>query len=54
MFKQYDVLAYFKPMKTLRELLVRPKDKIWNERVVGPVYHILCGSCDKEVKWNEC
>ena len=27
-FKQYDVPAYYKYMNTLRQLLVRPKDKI--------------------------
>ena len=27
-FKQYDVPAYFKPINTLHQLLVGPKDKI--------------------------
>ena len=45
-FKQYDVPAYFKPMNSLRQLLVRPKYKILNEQVVKPVYHIPCDSCD--------
>ena len=35
-----------KPMHTLSQFLVRPKDKILKERVVGPVYHISCGSYD--------
>ena len=39
-FTQYEVPAYFKPMNTLHQVFVRPKDKILNERVVGPVYHI--------------
>ena len=30
-FKQYDVLAYFKPLDTLHQSLVRPKDKILKE-----------------------
>ena len=46
-YKQYDVLpAYFKPMNTLRQLLVRLKDKILREHVVGPLWHIPCDSCD--------
>ena len=46
-FKQYDVLpAYFKPMNTLRQLLVRLKDKILKEHLVGPLWHIPCDSCD--------
>ena len=45
LFKQYDVLAYFKPMNSLRPLLVSPKDKILKEPVIGPVYHLSCSSC---------
>ena len=47
-FKQYDVLAYFKPMNNLLELLVRPKAKIMKEEVIGAVglYHIRCESYD--------
>ena len=30
-FKQYDVLAYFKPMNTLHQLLVRLEDKTLKE-----------------------
>ena len=49
---QYDVPACFKPMNTLRQLLVRLKDKILTEQVVGPVYHVLCDSCDDfYIKW---
>ena len=44
-FKKYDVRMYFKPTNTLRQLLVRPKDKLPKERVVGPVYHIQCEDC---------
>ena len=46
LFKQYNVPAYFKPMNTLSQLLVRPKDEILKELQVGPVYHIPCDSCD--------
>ena len=34
------VPAYFKPMYTLHQLLVRSKDKIFKEPIVGQVYHI--------------
>ena len=40
--KGYDIPAYFKPSNTLRQLLVRPKDKL---QVRGPVYHIPCEDC---------
>ncbi len=45
-FKDYDVPAYFKPSNTIKQLLVWPKDKILNEQVVGPVYHIPCDTCE--------
>ena len=45
-YKQYDVPAFFKPANTLRQLLVRPKDKLDKEKVVGPVYKISCNMCD--------
>ena len=38
--------AYFKPINTIHQLLVRLEDKILKERVVGPVYHIPCDPCD--------
>ena len=44
-FKKYEVRVYFKPTNNLRQLLVRPKDKLDKERVVGPVYHIQCEDC---------
>ncbi len=44
-FKRYEVPTYFKPTNTLRQLLVRPKDKLKKERVVGPVYQIACEKC---------
>ena len=45
LFKRYEVPMYFKPTNTLRQLLVRPKDKMKKERVVGPVYQISCEKC---------
>ena len=37
---QYSVQVFFKPVNTLRQLLVRPKDPLEKERVIGPVYQI--------------
>ena len=45
-------LNFAKLDKKLKKLLNdltsnrRPKDKIMKKRVVGPEYHIPCGSCD--------
>ena len=33
-------------LSSIRQLLVRPKDKIDKERVVGPVYQINCTNCN--------
>ena len=43
--KGYNIPAYFKPSNTLRQLLVRPKDKLDKLQVTGPVYHIPCEDC---------
>ena len=45
-FKGYEIPMYFKPANTLRQLLVRPKDKVEKDKIVGPVYHIACSECD--------
>jgi hypothetical protein len=45
-FKEYEIVTYFKPFNTIRQMLVRPKDKITKERTVCPVYHINCDGCD--------
>ena len=44
--KQYSLQVFFKPVNTLRQLLVRPKDPLGKDRIVGPVYHISCETCD--------
>ncbi|XP_074656696.1 uncharacterized protein LOC141909911 [Tubulanus polymorphus] len=44
--KDYNISVYFKPVNTLRQLLVRPKDPVPKERITGPVYHVKCESCD--------
>ncbi|XP_068724037.1 uncharacterized protein [Montipora capricornis] len=43
--KGYNIPAYFKPSNTLRQLLVRPKDKMNKLQVTGTVYHIPCEDC---------
>ena len=43
--KGYNIQAYFKPTNTLRQLLVRPKDKLDKFQVTGPVYYIPCEDC---------
>ena len=45
-FRSFDIPAYFKPINTLQQLLVWPKDKVEKGEVVGPVYHIACNDCD--------
>ena len=46
-FKKHGVNAFFKPMNTLRQLLVKPKDKTETCDKCGVVYSILCNNCDK-------
>jgi hypothetical protein len=43
---QYGVQVFFKPVNTLRQLLVRPKDPLEKERVIGLVYQIKCQDCE--------
>ena len=43
--KGYNIQAYFKPTNMLRQILVRPKDKLDKFQVTGPVYHIPCEDC---------
>ena len=45
-FGKYGIPTYFKPTNTLRQLLVKPKDPVNKENVVGPVYKIKCEECD--------
>ena len=44
-FGNYGIPTYFKPTSTLRQLLVKPKDPVSKENVMGPVY---------KIKWEEC
>ena len=45
--KGYGLTVYFKYTNTLRQILMQPKDKMINERVVCPVYHISYANCDE-------
>lgn len=43
---------YFKSSNTLGQLSVRQKDKIQKKKVVGPVCHIQCETCEGHVCWK--
>ena len=45
-FSQYRVPLFFKPSNTLRQLLVRAKDKIQKEKMVVPVCDIQFDTCE--------
>ena len=47
-FGKYGVNSYFKPYNTLRQQLVRPKDKTKKENKKGVVFHIKCEDCDSD------
>ena len=40
----------YKPFfkNTLRQQLVRPKDLVPKERVMGPIYHMFCEDCGND------
>ena len=48
-FGGYGKQMYFKPMNTLRQLLVHLNDPVGKDQIVGPVYKISCeeyeGTC---------
>ena len=43
---KYGIPTYFKPANTLWQLLVKLKDPVSKENVVGPVCKIKCEECD--------
>ena len=45
-FRKHNISTAFKPHKTLRSILVHPKDKICKEERCGVVYAIPCRNCD--------
>ena len=44
--RSFNTPAYFKLTNTLRQLLVRFKDKVEKGKVVGPVYDSTYDKCD--------
>ena len=50
--KGYGLKVYFKPIDMLRQILVRPKNKVIKERAVCLVYHISCDNCDDSYIWE--
>ena len=51
-FKKHKINVCFKPHRTLRQLLVRPKDKSNKQEICGPIYHIKCEG-DQNTKCNK-
>ena len=47
-FKKRGVHVCFKPHRTLRQRLVRPKDEIVAAEKFGDIYNIRCKDCDAE------
>ena len=47
-YKQHGVNTFFKPINTLREILVHPKDKTPNCRKCGVIYSVKCEECSKQ------
>ena len=45
LLKKHGVNVYFKPTNTLRQLLVKPKDKTETSDKCGVVYNIACDEC---------
>ena len=45
-FNKYGVTIYHKPINTMRQLLVHPKDKTGKEKKTGVIYKIDCKTCE--------
>ena len=45
-FGRYGTTTYFKLTNTLQQLLVKPKDPVNKENMVGPLYKIKCEECE--------
>ena len=43
---KYGIQTYFKDSKTLRQVLVKPKDQYPKEKRSGPIYSYQCGAVD--------
>ena len=47
-FQRHKVNVCFRPQRTLRQILVHPKDKPNKQEICGPIYHIKCLGRSKE------
>ena len=47
-YKQHGVNTFFKPINTLREILVHPKDKTPDCKKCGVIYSVKCEECNKQ------
>jgi len=45
--RKHHVPVAMRPVKTLKKLLVHPKDKQVKEEVIDCLYRIPCGNCEK-------
>ena len=45
--RKHRISTSYKPLMTIRRLLVHPKDKVEDAKKTGVVYKIPCGSCPK-------
>ena len=43
---KYGIQTYFKGNSTLRQILVRPKDKVPKKKANGVIYSYQCGATD--------
>ena len=46
-FTKHKVATVVKPLTTLRQVLVHPKDKVEKQKKTGVVYKIPCSQCEK-------
>jgi len=46
-FRKHNVSVAMRPVKTLKRILVHPKDKQSKEETTECIYRIPCGNCDK-------
>ena len=44
-YKKYGVATHFKPYNTVRNMLVKPKDKTPDDKKCGVIYQLECESC---------
>ena len=53
--QQFNIKTAFKPICTLASVFKKPKDRPWEEKIVGIIYRVECKDCDfsynGESKW---